>query len=155
MSKFSYILIAICALFSISTTEAQTIALDERTPPIKKAKWLGNHVPAYLDFLYIEFILSESEPCRKSAERIFGIINEMKNIAFALVTPQKAADVAEWARLLMEENSGIIVEDDHICNIFGINYVPYAVLLDKSHRILWFGNPQTLDRQTIAKLTQQ
>jgi hypothetical protein len=146
---------ALCALLPVARTEAQTIALGERTPRIKNAKWLDGNTPQQCDFTYIEFIHSASASCRTSAERIHNIINEFSNVAFVLISHQDIKDIDHWVVGHINPKSGVIIEDKHIRTSFGVNYAPYAVFLDNKRRALWFGNPQLLDRKTIEKLTQK
>ncbi len=152
MKQVLHIVIALVALcFSIST-EAQTISLGERTPRIKKVKWLNGNQPQKCDFTYIEFIHSASIPCRQSAERIYGIIKEMENTSFILISHQSATEIDNWVTECISEKSGVIIDDNRIRNAFGVNYAPYAVILDHKSRALWFGNPQRLDRTMIEKI---
>ncbi len=152
MRRILYIAVAITLLFSATNAEAQTIALGERTPRVKNAKWLNGNIPQKCDFTYIEFIHSASTPCRTSAERIHKIINEFGNIAFVLISHQDASDIDHWVTEYIGPKSGVIVDDNRIRISFGVNYAPYGVILDHKRRALWFGNPQLLDKQTIEKL---
>ena len=152
MSRFFQILIALCALFVASASQAQTIALGERTPRVKQAKWLDGKVPPKNKFTYIEFIHSASQPCRLSAERIFKIVNEFDNISFVLISHQKLTEIDAWVLNFVGERSGVIIEDSSIRQSFGVNYAPYAVVLDHKRRALWFGNPRLLDRKKIEQL---
>ena len=152
MSRFFQILIALCALFVASTSQAQTIALGERTPRVKQAKWLDGKVPPKNKFTYIEFIHSASQPCRLSAERIFKIVNEFDNISFILISHQKLTEIDAWVLNFVGERSGVIIEDSSIRQSFGVNYAPYAVVLDHKRRALWFGNPRLLDRKKIEQI---
>ena len=147
-----YIAVTVVGLLSVSNAEAQTISLGERTPRIKKAKWLNGNQPQKCDFTYIEFIHSASLPCRKSAERIYGIIKEFNNISFILISHQSATEIDEWVTHHINERSGVVVDDRHIRTSFGVNYAPYAVILDHKNRALWFGNPQRLDRTKIEEI---
>ena len=145
-------MIALCALFVASTSQAQTIALGERTPRVKQAKWLDGKVPPKNKFTYIEFIHSASQPCRLSAERIFKIVNEFDNISFVLISHQKLTEIDAWVLNFVGERSGVIIEDSSIRQSFGVNYAPYAVVLDNKRRALWFGNPRLLDRKKIEQI---
>ena len=155
MKKFWQIAIVTMALFSVASATAQTLALGERTPRIRKAKWLNGNAPEKCDFSYIEFIHSASIPCRKTAERLHSIISEFDNIAFVLVSNQKATEIDEWVTKYIDPRSGIVVDDSHIRTSFGVNYAPYAVIINSKRRALWFGNPQLLDRKTLEKLIQK
>ena len=154
MSRFFYIFAVICIVFSTSSVEAQTIAIGERTPRVRKVKWLNGNIPQKCNFTYIEFIHSASTPCRASAERIHNIINEFDNIAFVLISHQSASEIDHWVTEHIDTRAGVVIEDDHIRTSFGVNYAPYAVILDHKNRALWFGNPQRLDRTMIEKLTE-
>ena len=146
--------VAIVGLFVAVNAGAQTISLGERTPRLKKAKWLDGNIPQKSDFTYIEFIHSASISCRNSAERLYNIIGPLGNIAFVLISHQSATEIDEWVTHYINERSGVIVDDSHIRTSFGVNYAPYAVILDHKNRALWFGNPQLLDKNTIEKLTK-
>lgn len=155
MRRILYIAVAITLLFSATNAEAQTIALGERTPRIKKAKWLNGNIPQKGLLTYIEFIHSASTPCRTSAERIHNIINDFDNIAFVLISHQDASEIDHWVTEHISPMSGVIVDDSHIRNSFGVNYAPYGVIIDHKRRALWFGNPQLLDRKTIEKIIKK
>ena len=152
MRRFiAYIALVVMALLA-TNAEAQTIALGERIPHLKKAKWLDGNTPAKSQYTYIEFIHSASTPCRRSAERIYGIVKEFDNVAFILISHQSAADIDQWVTSYITPRAGVIVDGGSILDSFGVNYAPYAVVLNHKHRALWFGNPQQLDRATIEKL---
>ena len=155
MSRFFYIFVVICTVLSVSSAEAQTIAIGERTPRVKKAKWLNGNTPQKCDFTYIEFIHSASTSCHDTAERVHKIIDEFGNIAFVLISYQDANEIDPWVTNHINQTSGVIIDDSRIRNSFGVNYAPYGVLLDHKRRAIWFGNPQLLDRKTIEKLTQK
>ena len=155
MSRIFYILLALCSLLPIARAEAQTIALGERTPRVKNAKWLNGNAPEKCNFTYIEFIHSASATCRKSAERLHKIVNEVGNIAFVLISHQSASEIDDWVMQYVGKHAGVIVDDSNIRRSFGVNYAPYSVILDHKRRALWFGNPQLLDKKTVEKLTQK
>ena len=155
MSRFYYILATLCLLLSAASAEAQTIALGERTPRVKKANWLNGNVPKKCDFTYIEFIHSASTSCRNTAERLHKVVNEIGNIAFVLISHQSASEIDDWVVQHIDKRSGVIVDDTSIRHTFGVNYAPYSIIIDQKRRALWFGNPQLLDKKTIEKLTHK
>ena len=152
LCRMKRILMLLTAILVVASVEAQTIALGERTPRLKNVKWLNGNEPRKSDFTYIEFIHSASVPCRNSAERIYGIIKSFDNLFFVLVSHQDAAEIDEWVMHYIGERSGVIVNDSYVRISFGVNYAPYAVILDHKRKALWFGNPQLLDRTMIEKL---
>lgn len=155
MSRLFYIFLSLCTLLPILRTEAQTIAIGERTPRIKHCKWLNGNVPEQCDFVYIEFIHSASTSCRNTAERLHKVVNEIGNIAFVLISHQSASEIDDWVVQHIDKRSGVIVDDTSIRHTFGVNYAPYSIIIDQKRRALWFGNPQLLDKKTIEKLTHK
>lgn len=155
MSRLFYIFLSLCTLLPILRTEAQTIAIGERTPRIKHCKWLNGNVPEQCDFVYIEFIHSASTSCRNTAERLHNVVNEIGNIAFVLISHQSASEIDDWVVQHIDKRSGVIVDDTSIRHTFGVNYAPYSIIIDQKRRALWFGNPQLLDKKAIEKLTHK
>ena len=155
MKRLLYIFALLVALLSHSESQAQTIALGEKTPRIKKVKWLNGNTPQKSDFLYIEFIHSASLSCKESAERIYKIVEEQPNMAFVLVSHQSASEIDNWVTHYLTPRSGVVIDDTQIRTSFGVNYAPYAVILDHKRRALWFGNPQLLNRKMIEKIVER
>ena len=152
MNRVLRLVLAWLATLSMMGVEAQTIALNERAPRIKKAKWFNSAKPPKSDFTFVEFVHSASIPCRRSVERICKIVEALPNTSFIIVTHQSAAEIDGWVTECVKPRVGIIVEDKRIRTSFGVNYAPYAVILDSKQRALWFGNPQLIDRKTIDKI---
>ena len=154
MRRVLYIIFYIVGLLAVGDVEAQIISLGERTPRFRKERWLNGNEPQKCDFTYIEFIHSASVSCRNTTERIHNIVREFENIAFVLISHQSASEIDHWVTEHIDTRSGVIIDDDNIRISFGVNYAPYAVILDHKRRALWFGNPQLLNRITIEKLTE-
>ena len=73
-------------------------------------------------------------------------------MTFVLISHQSLTDIDNWVTEHIDTHSGVIIEDSRIRTSFGVNYAPYAVILDHKRRALWFGNPQFLDKNKIEKL---
>lgn len=149
MKRLLLIIIALCA---IGYGGAQTIALGERTPRIKRAKWLNGNTPTEKDFTYIEFIISTSQPCRATVERIHRHLADKKSVSIVLISHESATEISEWVTKYITSSSGVIVDDTAIREAFGVKYAPFAVILDRKRRALWFGNPQILEEEQIERL---
>ena len=154
--KGKSIILAIVALMAFANfASAQTIALGEQTPRIKKAKWINGNMPKKSAFTFIEFIHSASISCKESTERIYKIISDFDNISFVMISHQSASEIDSWVTDYVTPRAGVVVNDERIRASFGVNYAPYAVILDSKRRALWFGNPQLLDRNSIEKIIKQ
>lgn len=148
------IIVAVVALCNIAS--AQTIALDEKTPRLRRdAKWLNDHRPEKSEFTYLAFIHSASISCQASTEFIYNILNKYDNVTFILISHQSAENIDQWVSEYQGTHSGVIVDDTHTRTSFGVNYAPYAVLLNHKRRAIWFGNPQLLDARIIEELLEE
>lgn len=152
MKRLLLIIVALCA---IGYGGAQTIALNERTPRIKKAKWLNGNTPSKSRFTYIEFIHSASMPCRVTVERTFNYLSSRNDVNFILVSHESATEIDKWVMRYITPSSGVIVDDETIRKNFGVRYAPFAVIIDHKRRALWFGNPQQLDREMIYEIIKR
>lgn len=147
--------VIIITLLAYTTTEAQTIALGEKTPQLKDAKWLNGNIPVKNNYTYIGFIHTASTPCEVWAERIYQLTADIKDMSFVLISRESAADIQKWVMKYLSPRSGVVVDGDHLRRAFGVNYAPFAVIIDHKRRALWFGNPRQLDKQSIEKLLLQ
>lgn len=155
MRKFiMYLAVGLAGLLTVPSVGAQNIALGERTPRIKSShiRWLNGHTPKAHTYTYIEFIHSKSEPCRLSTERIAAIADNIKELNIVVVTKEEGAALAPWVHTLAQGTSGVVVLGDEFFDRYGVRYAPFGVMLHK-RRAIWFGNPRTLNRELIEKLT--
>ena len=76
-------------------------------------------------------------------------------MAFVLVSHQSASEIDNWVTHYLTPRSGVVIDDTQIRTSFGVNYAPYAVILDHKRRALWFGNPQLLNRKMIGKIVER
>ncbi len=149
MKRFAVIIIA---LLSFVVTNAQTIALGERTPRLKDVKWLNGNIPAKSKYTYIGFVHSASRPCQYWAEQVYSDIANVEDVAFVLVSRESASNIEQWVMEYLSPRSGVIIEGEHLHSTFGVNYVPYAVIVDNKRRALWFGNPRMLDENRLERI---
>lgn len=149
------LLFAVIALMAFASADAQTIALGERVPRIKSAKWLNGNTPKKRAFTYIEFIHSASKPCRNTVERVAAHLATKRSVNIVLVSHESATEIAEWVMTHITPSSGVIVDDKHIRHYFGVQYAPFAVIVDHKRRALWFGNPQRLDKDMLDSLIKE
>lgn len=139
----------VIALFAFVCAEAQTIALGERTPRLKKVKWLNAGIPDKYDFTYIEFIHSASLPCKASVERLLKMLETKSNVGVVLITHESASEIGDWVVRYVSPRVGVVVDDESVRRAFGVNYAPFAVIVDSKRRALWFGNPNKLEQQYL------
>lgn len=155
MRRFIYTIIALVSLIATTEVAAQSIALNERTPRIKKASWFNNHTIKSSQYRLITFFHSASAPCLNAVHQLQGVMSEYGNISTILITRENIFEIQPWVEKLLSPRIGVIIGDERIRIKFGVNYAPFAILLDHKRRAIWFGNPNNLNKATIEKLIKK
>lgn len=101
------------------------------------------------------FIHSPSRPCEISAPRVVELINNYDAISAVLFTREPQGDCEQWLIDLFSDGCQVQMGADEIFQKFGVEYAPFGVILDYKRRVLWQGNPQTLDKSKIENIIQQ
>ncbi len=145
------IMILCALLLSCTALRAQNIALGQRTPELRVGEWLEGRQPAAAPLTYIEFFHSSSPRCAEALDRLAGLQAELGNRLRVVVLTREAADKA--APLLAPRLSprfGVGLDPQgKLFAAFGVNYVPFGVLVDAKGRALWMGNTLQLTRRII------
>ena len=145
--------LAILLLFTALsfTLSAQNVATGER---LKRIKGIKTEI-AENSYLYIGFIHSASEPCRLSTalcRTTFASHSDIKTLFF---TREKRENCAPWLLQLSNNGEQVIMEASEAFRRFGIDYAPFGVIINHKRKVIWFGNPQTLDKTKIENILQQ
>ena len=142
--------LAILLLFAALsfTLSAQSVATGER---LKRIKGIKTEV-ADNGYLYIGFIHSASEPCRLSTaicRTSFAARGDIKSLFF---TREKSENCSPWLKQLISNGEQVVVEASEVFSRFGIDYAPFGVIIDHKRKVLWFGNPDTLNEDFFSKI---
>lgn len=144
------------ALLAVCPLRAQHAVLGERVPEIRSDKWLGNIEPAAAPRTVIAFFTTANPASLKALTHLGDLLSRQpERMRVILVTRDDEASVAEAVNPYLSSRMTVAFDADHkIFKNFGVQYVPFCLLVDtRSHRLLWQGNPQQLT-ETILTTAQ-
>lgn len=138
-------------LLNLGYVSAQNVAIGERAPRVKSFKV---HIEEG-KYLYMGFVHSPSRPCEVSAPKVLELINSNDTLSATLFTKEGEKECEKWLVDISKSGTMVVMEADEIFHRFGVEYAPFGVILDHKQRVLWQGNPQTLDKSKIENIIQQ
>lgn len=137
--------------FMCVKVEAQRLMVGNRAPDMKVQQWYQNKAIGGTLPRYVEFFSINSKP---SLDRVGEVERLAKQYAdrmgVAILLRESAEEVGSQLT-----PAGYHVGFDHEGKSFKnyeVNYLPFAVILDRKNNLLWFGNPSTLTDAQLEKI---
>lgn len=156
MLKLHTIFLALMLGVTVSAS-AQHVALGERVPKIKCDRWLDNKVPEKSQYTYIEFVHSKTIPCIRTFLQIqddnayFG-----NNLRAVIITKEAPEQISTQLRECVNDYVNVAFDvESEVFRKFRVRYVPFGIIIDHRRKVLWFGNPATLNEDYFSKITPQ
>ncbi len=146
-----FILLAAVALCAAATASAQRLVIGERAPEFTVSRWLtaqpDDGKPMMLEF----FHSSNPQSCSRLATLDRIARDNAGSLNVVVVTREDSGEVASM--LTGGSPAYFVALDDggKTFSAFAARYVPYCVILDKRGRVVWVGNPTSLDEETVLK----
>lgn len=150
------ILILTLALLGTLALSAQRVEVGARAPRIRDVEWISDEPEKSTRALMVEFFHSTNEDCREHIDHLNALASDFRHDMDVVMLTREPAE--QVAYMLLHEYQFFYVATDESGNIFrsfGVNHVPYAVIINPKGTIVWVGNPLTLDSKTIKKLLLQ
>lgn len=145
-------LLALAVPFAAAT--AQNIALGERVPEMKVSAWLRGQKPAATPPLtYVEFFLSSNPACITSLKQLRALTDKFgTKLHVVVVTQEKEDKIVPLLTPFLSPHISVAMDaGNRIFTAFGVQYVPFGVLVDAKNRALWMGNSLQLTPAIIEK----
>lgn len=133
---------------------AQKIVYGQRVPELKVSSWLAGQTPqASAVLTYVEFFHSSNSACISSVKRLSEINNKLDTkLRIVVLTQEKEDKIAPLLTTFLTPDLSVGFDPEgKIFTAFGVDYVPFGVLLDAKNRVLWMGNTLQLTPETIKK----
>lgn len=131
---------------------AQTLVVGEKVPDFRVREWadMRRPLPAPHRMMLVEFFHSSNQ---ESVNRLAELNRLAKQYAGGLTVIVITKEDSPQVRQMLREVSALyyIGMDDNgkTFAVFGVQYVPYAVLIDPKGRLLWMGNSTTMGADVI------
>ncbi len=150
-AKKTWLLSLLLLLAAPGSAVGQRIVLGQRAPEIKAAAWLDGEQPRAEGPTYVEFFHSSNPGCLKSLDRLQALTNKYGTKLHVVVLSREEKE--KVARLLAPYRSRTthigVDPTGRTFEAFGVEYVPFGMLLDAKHRAVWMGNSLKLNEKII------
>mgnify|MGYP001134099776 CR=1 FL=1 len=129
---------------------------SESGPPNSKAS-LGSHPGIRPQRI---FRTSYSSTRRTKAARLLDALRDLSNklgskLRIIIITQEDSDKIAPILTPYISERIGVALDHDKkVFGSFGVDFVPFSVLIDAKNRVLWMGNPQSMTSSFIQKIVQ-
>ena len=150
------LLILTLALLGTHTLSAQSVEVGAHAPRIRGVEWISDEPEKRARAMMVEFFHSTNEDCREHIDHLNALASDFRYEMDVVVLTREPSE--QVAYMLLHEYQFFYVATDErgdMFRSFGVNHVPYAVIINPRGIIIWVGNPLTLDKKMIKKLLQQ
>ncbi len=147
------ILVLILMLTASLTLSAQRVEVGSRAPRIRGVEWISDEPEMGTKAIMVEFFHSSNEDCCSHITPLNDLAKEFRHEMDVVMLTREPAE--QVAYMLLHEYQFFYVATDEsgeMFRSFGVNHVPYAVIISAKGTILWTGNPLTLNNKTLKKL---
>lgn len=138
-------------LLTFSPLSAQRVATGERAPKITEY----NIKQVQSQYICLIFIHSASQACNSAVKQALMSIDEQHSITPVLFTREAEMSLSNWLLALRAQGVMVVSQSSSLFSRYAIDYAPFAVIMDTRRRVVWFGNPQTLNSQRLDKILSQ
>lgn len=145
MKRFTIIFFAF--LFCIEIAQGQNVIIGEKIPTIKSGTWLMDAQPEQANFSCIIFYHSESKLCQESLKKMNALCKEYPGqFNLTIITKEEHDKAGVTLTSLISDYTGILFDESGaIFKNFGVKFLPFSVICNSKGRVLWCGNPATLN----------
>lgn len=146
------VIVLMAALLLALPGFGQRLIIGEKAPDFRASEWLNNHTPAGKKNILIEFFHSPSEPSLRRLPELDALARRYPQMEVIVVSREPKEKLAP---LFESGNYAFFIAIDEGGRTFtnyGIQFIPFSVLLDSRGRVLWFGNSSQLTDDIINQL---
>ena len=145
-------LLLLAVLGCCTAAQAQRVVIGERVPEIKADAWLGGVRPSPAPLTYIEFFYSPGRGAMESIGHLEELSNKLgSKLHIVVLTREPEQTVSHLLGGKVSRLMAVALNADRDFGSFGVNYIPFGVLVDARNRALWMGNTRTLTPETLEQ----
>lgn len=147
-----HILLMFAALtLSMHLAHGQKLIIGGRAPELKVKEWATTK-PAESGPRLIEFFFSGSKPSVDRLTQVDAIAKTFNGRLTVIVITKEPKDKV-MSILSPSSRSYFVAMDDNgrSFDAYGIQFVPFCVIIDNKGRIAWFGNSTSLCEEVVEK----
>ena len=125
-------------------------------PELKKRHLARIPESGRADLSYLVFFHSSNKGCTASLDALRDLSNKLgSKLRIIIITQEDSEKIAPILTPYISERIGVALDHDKkVFGSFGVDFVPFSVLIDAKNRVLWMGNPQSMTSSFIQKIVQ-
>lgn len=144
-------LLTLILFIAAFTAKAQKLVIGEKSPDMKVKEWLSGQ-PTEGGLRFVEFFHTSSKQCVARLATIDGVAKKYKGRLSVILIAKEPADKVKAVVSPGSKAFYTAIDDaGKTFDSFGVQFVPFSVLVDKKGRVIWFGNPSSFDESIISR----
>lgn len=148
--KTHLLLLLLSTAISLSAS-AQRLMIGEKTPDIKVAEWLNGSPQTGKSIYLIEFAHTTSPPSMARLSKLNDIAKSKPNINVILLFKESKDIVLGHLKHVDYKFFIAIDNQGKTFSSYGVNFVPFSIIVNKKGHAIWFGNSDQLNENIINK----
>lgn len=146
-------IIFILTFFLLSTTmlSAQKLIIGDRAPELKVKEWITPKPSYEGSARLVEFFFSTSKPSVDRIAALETIAQKYKGKLAVIVIAKESKEKVAGIIGNSKHYAAALDDASRTFDTYGVQFVPYCVLIDSKGHIVWFGNSSSLTEQLIEK----
>ncbi len=144
--------LAFVAALAVTSAAAQVLVIGEKVPDFRIKEWVSMRkpVPAPQKMMLVEFFHSSNPGSVGRLAVLDRLAAEYPaGLTVAVLVKEDTLEVIRQLRDASYLYYIGIDDGGRTFGAFGVQYVPFAVLIDPKGRLLWMGNSTTMDQEVI------
>ena len=141
-------------LFSIAISlpaSAQRLMIGEKTPDLKITEWMKNKPQSGKTMYIIEFAHTTSPPSMSRLQKLNNLTKAKPEINVILLFKENKETVHNHIKHIDYEFFVALDDNGKTFSSYGVNFVPFSIIVDKKGNAIWFGNSELLTDNIITK----
>ena len=149
--KTYFLVLLFSIALSISSASAQKLMIGEKVPELKVAEWLNNKPQPGKMVYVIEFAHTTSPPSMSRLEKLNNLAVSMPNINIILLFKEDKDIVMKHLKHNNHKFFSALDNEGKTFSSYGVNFVPFSIIVDKKGNAIWFGNSDQLNDNIIKE----
>lgn len=147
------ITLIVLTIFTASTLRAQKLVIGERAPELKVKEWVGKKPTTESQAKLIEFFYSASKPSLDRLKALDELSEKHKAKLLVIVIAKE-----DKTKIIQVVNPGVrkfytaLDDAGKSFSSYGVEFVPFSVIVDARGKVLWMGNSASLTDEVIKKV---
>ncbi len=145
----TYFLVLLFSTALSLSASAQRLMIGEKAPELKISEWLNGKPELGKKVYIIEFAHTTSPPSMSRLDELNNLAKSKPNINVILLFKESKDIVQKHTKQINHKFFVALDNEGKTFSTYGVNFVPFSIVLDKKGHAIWFGNSDQLNDKII------